>query len=98
MRNLWALAVLCVGCTTGPSGGGCQTPLQDACSQKAQDANVELSRIAAQQGMSQSEITTEFMNACETQLQHDLDEVLTDLQTISNDAGTTVTVQKDSSK
>jgi hypothetical protein len=100
MRFTWMLVLLvCViSCTTGPAGTACQTPVQDACTQKAQDSASQLSKIASQQGMSESEITTEFMNACTAQVQHDLDETLADLEAISNDAGTTVTVQKDSSQ
>ena len=88
MRLTLALTFLLawlVSCTTGPSGA-CQNPVLDACSQKAQEVSAELSQIAAQQNLTPEEITNEFVNACEGQLQADLDQTLAALQAIV-DAG-----------
>jgi hypothetical protein len=89
MRHILALFTCCVvGCTTGPAGTACQTPVQDACSAKAQEVSAELAKIASQRGTTSAEMTTEFMNACEGQLQSDLDQTLANLQTIAADGGT----------
>lgn len=72
------------------AGTTCQNPVQDACSTKAKDASSELAKIASQRHVTLDEMTTEFMNACEGQLQGDLDQVLTALQNIAAaDGGTT---------
>jgi len=95
-RFLWSLglSVWTVACTTGP-GGGSQTPLQDACTQKVQDNAAVISKKAAELGEPESQLSSEVVSACVAQLQHDLDELIPDLEGTSNDAGTTVTVQKD---
>jgi hypothetical protein len=63
--------------------------VQDACSAKAQEVSAELDKIASQRGTTSAEMTTEFMNACEGQLQSDLDQTLANLQTIAAaDGGT----------
>jgi len=88
MRTLVVVfaSFLVSSCASG-AAGTCQTPVADACTEKAQEAASTLVQIAAQQGKTADEMTTEFVNACEGQLQNDLDQTLTDLQAIA-DAGT----------
>jgi len=89
--------VLLSSCATG--GGTDSNPIQTACSQKAKDASAELVTIAAKSHVSPADITDQFQSACESQLQHDLDQVLTDLQNIAaGDAGTQSFTVRDGSK
>jgi len=87
LLKIIVLSSLLGSCTA--TVGACQDPVLDACSAKAQDVSAELSKIAAQRHVSPDEITTEFMGACEGQLQSDLDQVLGALQSIAaTDGGT----------
>ena len=85
--HYWTLSLLLVSCA--PSTGACQNPVHDACTEKAAQVAPELAKIAAQQQKTPDEMSAEYVNACEGQLQSDLDQTLVDLQAISNqDAGT----------
>jgi outer membrane murein-binding lipoprotein Lpp len=75
--------LVAVACTAGGSGT-CQNPVHDACSAKASDVSSELAKIAAEQQKTPAEMTTEFVNACEGQLESDLDQTLANLQAIAN--------------
>ena len=79
MPRLLGVALLLASCSTGAAR---QSPVHDACSQKAQEISVELARIAAQRQRAASEMATEFMMACEEQLQSDLDQTLVNLEAI----------------
>jgi len=85
MKSLLSVAFL-TGCVA-TSSGTCPNPVHDACSAKAAEMSVELSKIADQQHSSLDQMTTEFVGACEGQLNQDLDQVLPALRTIA-DAGT----------
>jgi len=86
MRSIIVVALLS-SCVAAPGGGACLNPVADACTAKAQEGAAALAHIAAQQKKTPDEMTTEFMNACEGQLQNDLDQTLADLQAISVDGG-----------
>lgn len=86
MRSI-TIVVLLSSCVAAPGGGTCLNPVADACTAKAQAGAAVLAHIAAQQKKTPDEMTIEFMNACEGQLQNDLDETLIDLQAISADGG-----------
>jgi hypothetical protein len=61
--------------------------VQSACAAQAVQVSAELAKIAAQQNETPAQATTEYVNACEGQLQSDLDQTLIDLETIV-DGGT----------
>lgn len=79
--------ILLTGCTTSPSGP-CQNPVHDACTEKASEVSAELAKIAAERQTTSAQMTEEFVNACEGQVQADLDQTLSALQAIA-DGGTT---------
>lgn len=81
-RLLLLLIPLLTSCTQGTSGS-CQNPVHDACTEKAAQVAPELAKIAAQQQRTPDEMSAEYVNACEGQLQSDLDQTLADLQAIS---------------
>ena len=80
-------ATLVASCS--PASGMCKTPINDACAQKAQDVAVaaELARQAAKRGATPDDVTSEYIVACEAQLQYDLDQTLVNLEALA-DAGT----------
>lgn len=81
----------CVATTTGSD------PVHDACANKASEAASKsvIDRIAVQRHESSEQMTSEFIGACEGQLQADLDQVLPNLEAIA-DAG--VPAEQDASK
>ena len=64
-----------------------RNPVQVACVDQAVQVSTELAKIAAEQNETSAQATAEYVNACEGQLQHDLDQTLIDLEIIA-DGGT----------
>jgi hypothetical protein len=75
--------LLLTACTTSGSAT-CQNPVHDACTAKATEVAAELTKIAVEQNKTPAEMTTEFVNACEGQLESDLDQTLANLEAIAN--------------
>jgi len=74
------LALLVVGCTTGPVVPTVQTVCEDAATQNAP----QLAKLAAGRGVSAAEMQQEFVTACVSRLTADLQEIPADLAAISN--------------
>jgi len=75
--------LLLFACTAAPVAS-CTAPLNAACEQKAADSTAVLQKIAAERGTTEDTIANEFVNACEGQLQSDLDQTLSDLEAIAD--------------
>jgi hypothetical protein len=88
MRSVACMTVLFLlnSCTVSTSGT-CQNPVVSACSDKAAKIADGLAKAAAQNGKTPDEMTSEFLSACEGQLQSDLDQTANDLLLITEDGG-----------
>ena len=88
MRSIaCAVALLLLNSCTVSTSGACQNPVVSACSEKASEIADGLAKAAAESGKTSDEITTEFMNACEGQLQSDLDQTANAIAMITADGG-----------
>ena len=88
MRSIACAVVLLLlnSCTVSTSGA-CQNPVVSACSDKAAEIADGLAKAAAQRGKTTDEMTSEFIAACETQMQNDLDQAANALALITADGG-----------
>ncbi len=82
--------ILLSSCTVSSTPGTCQNPVVAACTDQATIYAADLAKAAAQRGTTPDEITTEFMNACEGQLQSDLDQTAAAISLIIADGGAQV--------
>ena len=83
MLRLVLVALTLASCST-TSGGTCANPVQSACESQAQAYAATLAKIAAKKNEPVSQMSAEFVNACEGALQNDLDQTLTDLEIIAD--------------